>query len=414
MRMANPRSALLEAFHAAVGATQPQSAVRQHLPAPAPGRTVVIAAGKAAATMLAALKDWHPVTGVAVTTAGQNLPDIPGVRRLEASHPLPDARSVAAGAAVLEAVRGLGSDDLVLCLISGGASALLCAPNGVTLPEKVALTNDLLRSGASIEEINGVRKHLSALKGGRLALAAQPAQVVSLIVSDVVGDDLAAIASGPTVPDPTTFEFALEVLNRYGIAVPEAILRGARGQLLETPKPGDPAFQRVENSIIVSNKVALEAAKRSLEGSGFSVVHIDDAIVGDSRTVAVEHAERVRKLNSGEVLLTGGETTVLVEDKGQGLGRGGRNLEYLLALAIADAGAWALACDSDGIDGSSSAAGAFVTPDTLERSQVLGLDAREFQVRHDAHGFFDALGDLIVTGPTGTNVNDLRIVLKPA
>jgi glycerate 2-kinase len=412
--MTNPRSALLEAFQAAVDAAQPQAAVREHLPAPVRGRTVVIAAGKAAATMLAALEDWHPVTGVAVTTPGQHLPNVPGVRWLEASHPLPDARSVVAGTAVLEAVTGLGSDDLVLCLISGGGSALLCAPHGVTLTEKIALTNDLLRSGASIEEINAVRKHLSAIKGGRLALAAQPARVVSLIVSDVVGDSLAAIASGLTAPDPTTFSDALEVLNRLSITVPEMISRGARGEEPETPKPGDSAFQHVENKVIASNLVALEAAGRSLETNGYRVAHTDDAIVGDSRTVAGAHAARVRGLNVGEVLLTGGETTVLVKDAGRGLGRGGRNLEYLLSFAIADAGAWALACDSDGIDGSSPAAGAFVTPDTLERARALGLDARAFQARHDAHGFFEALGDLIVTGATGTNVNDLRMVLKPA
>jgi glycerate-2-kinase len=334
------------------------------------------------------------------------LPDVPGLIWLEGAHPLPDARSVRAGTAVLEAVRGLTPDDLVLCLISGGASAMLSAPRGVTLVEKMALTDALLRSGADIVAMNAVRKHLSNLKGGRLAVHAQPAQVVSLIVSDVVGDDVGAIASGLTAPDPTTRLEAIDVLETHGIAVPDAL----RLEACETPKADHPAFQRVENHVVVSNRTALEAMQFSLETHGWRVAHVIEGVTGDARAAARDLAQLARNLPSGTAALTGGETTVVV----RGDGRGGRNLELALQLVVEDVGVWALVVDSDGKDGSSDAAGAIVTPDSLARASSLGLDPFKFQRRNDAHGFFEALGDLVRTGPTGTNVNDLRMVLKPA
>ena len=378
--------------------------MRLNLPARPAGRVVVIASGKAAPAMLRGLSDWGAVTGVAVTTAGQTLPKLPGIRWLEAAHPLPDQRSVAAGQAMLEVLRDLRPDDLVLCLISGGSSALCCVPNQIALPQKIALSTALLSSGASIVEINTVRKHLSAIKGGRLALAAGPARLEALIVSDVVGDDLTVIGSGMTAPDATTVADALSVLRRYGVPAPMT--------LTETPKSTDPAFLRVTNRVILSNRVALQAAQRVLEGHGWRVAHVEDAVTGDSRLAATRQAALAKE--SGTAVLSGGETTVQVSDSGSGEpGRGGRNLEFLLQLVIEDAGLYALSADSDGIDGTSNAAGAVLTPDSLHRALMLGLEPLAFQRRNDAHGFFAALGDLVVTGPTGTNVNDLRIILKP-
>ncbi len=413
------RQILLEAFHAAVRAAQPEDAVRRALPdlsarGDAIGRVKVVAVGKAAPAMVAALAGWSEFTGVGVTKYGQAPTSAtPRMRWLEASHPLPDAGSVAAGAAIQAFVTGLRPDDLLLCLISGGASALVSAPDGVTLQHKTALSVELLGCGADIGEINTVRKHLSKLKGGRLAALAHPASVLSLIVSDVVGDDIATIASGLTAPDGTSFQAALKVLNRYEIPAPEVRARltaGARGEIPETPKPHDPIFQRVTNQVIVSNLVALEAARNSLESCGFVVTLVDDAVQGETRAAALDHARLARGLTVGQMVLTGGETTARVTATNPG--RGGRNLEYALQLAIEDVGVWALAADSDGIDGSSFAAGALVTPDTLTRAAKLGLNPLEAQARNDAHSFFEALGDLIVTGETGTNVNDLRFVTK--
>ena len=400
----DPRALLRAAFDAAVQAANPEAAVRLNRPARPAGRAVVIASGKAAPAMLRGLADWGEVTGVAVTTAGQMLPEHRGIRWLEAAHPLPDQRSVAAGRALLSAVGGLSSDDLVLCLISGGSSALCCVPNQIALEGKIALTGALLRSGASITEINTVRKHLSGIKGGRLALAAQPARLVALIVSDVVGDEVSAIGSGMTAPDPTTSEDALEVLRRYGIPAPQT--------LSETPKPDDPIFSRVTNRVILSNRTSLRAAQRVLEGRGWRVTALDDAVTGDSRLAATAQAALAKE--SGTATLSGGETTVqlgrAVLDQS---GRGGRNLEFLLQLVLEDSGLWSLSADSDGIDGSSDAAGAIVTPDSYQRALTLGLEPLDFQRRNDAHGFFAALGDLVVTGPTGTNVGDIRAILKP-
>ena len=400
----DPRALLIETLAAALTAANPEAGVRLNLPARPAGRVVVIACGKAAPAMLRGLDGWGEVSGVAVTTVGQTLPERSGIRWLEASHPLPDGRSVAAGRAMLEVLRDLTPDDLVLCLISGGSSALCCVPEQIALEEKIALSKALLHSGASIQEINTVRKHLSGIKGGRLALAARPARLEALIVSDVVGDDPSAIGSGMTAPDATNVQDAIGVLRRYGIPAPST--------LTETPKPDDPIFQRVTNRVVLSNRVALQAAQRVLEGRGWRVTHVDDGLTGDARVAATGQAALVKE--SGTATLSGGETTVQVSGAGFGpTGRGGRNLEFLLQLVILGAKLYALSADSDGIDGSSDAAGAIVTPDSLHRALALGLEPLEFQRRHDAHGFFAALGDLVVTGATGTNVGDLRVILKP-
>jgi glycerate 2-kinase len=418
------RSALLNAFLAAVNASQPETAVREvlrSLPRPA-GRTVVVGGGKAAASMAIALEkalgnglqgqhgqNWA-FEGVVVTRYGHALEKPQRIELLEAGHPVPDAASEVAGRRMLEAVQGLSKDDLVIVLISGGGSALMVAPVGVTLEQKLQLNRNLLNSGADIVEINTVRKHLSGLKGGRLALAAAPARVITLIVSDVVGDDLSTIASGPTVPDPTSVLDALEVLERYGIVAPEAreALRSARA---ETPQPDDSAFARCEQRLIVTNSVALEAAQSLLEQSGFEIRILSDSIVGEARVVAKDHALEARTLKANSGLLSGGETTVTV----RGTGLGGRNCEFLLALALelqGETGVSAIACDSDGIDGVSDAAGAIITPDTLERAAGLGLNAQLMLENNDSYSFFAALGDLVVVGPTGTNVNDFRCIIR--
>ncbi|PYE55813.1 glycerate kinase type-2 family protein [Deinococcus yavapaiensis] len=414
----HPRDVLSSAFAAAVNAARPESVLPRFLPEPPAGRTVVVGAGKAAARMALAVDAAWPadLTGVVITPyghAGERLPQ--RIRVLEAAHPVPDAAGEEATREVLEAVSNLTPNDLVLCLLSGGGSALLTAPRGVTLARKAELTRALLACGASIHEINAVRKHLSRVKGGGLANAAKPARVVSLIVSDVVGDDLSTIASGPTAPDPTSFTEAFMVLMRHDVAVPDVrrfLSDGAAGRHAETPKPGDELFGRVENHLVVTNRLALDAASVHLTRLGFTSRIVSDRIEGPARSAARAHAALARDLVSGRALLSGGETTTIVRE---GAGRGGRNLEFLLALAVElgeDHGLYALAADSDGIDGTSFAAGGFLTPDTLRRARDLGLDARAFLGASDAHGFFEALGDLVVTGPTGTNVNDIRLVVR--
>ncbi len=415
------RDILLGALRAAVDAARPERVLAAHLPPKPFGKTVVVGAGKAAAGMARALEAaWDgPLSGVVVTPYGHTGYGHTGeppqhVRVLEAAHPVPDGAGARAAGEILAAVSDLTRDDLVLCLLSGGGSALLSAPWGVTLEEKAALSVDLLASGASIHQINAVRKHLSRVKGGQLARACMPAKVVSLIVSDVVGDDLSTVASGPTAPDRSTFMEALVILERYGIAAPAArrhLLRGAEGELPETPKPGDPVFERVENRLIVTNRAALGAAQGFLVEKNVPARLLSDEIEGPSRAAARAHAREALKLGPGEALLSGGETTTVV---GKGAGRGGRNLEFLLALALELGGApfFALAADTDGIDGSSFAAGAVLTPDTLDRAQESGLDPRAFLEASDAHGFFGRLGDLVVTGPTGTNVNDFRAIVR--
>jgi hydroxypyruvate reductase len=353
------------------------------------------------------------LSGLAVTRYGHAVP-ASAIEVIEAGHPFPDAAGIDAAMRILKSVQGLTPDDLVLCLLSGGGSALLTLPAaGVTLADKQAVTRALLRSGATIHEINTVRKHLSSIKGGRLAAAAHPARLVSLIISDVPGDDPATVASGPTVGDTTTCADALAVLARYGIGEPQAILNHLRAAKDESLKPGDRRLANSRAVIVSSARQALEAAAATAAAAGYRPIMLGDAIEGESRGVAATHAAMAKRYVAGHeavALISGGETTVTV--KGQG--RGGRNSEYALALAIALAGqpgVHAIACDTDGIDGSEDNAGALIGPDTLVRARSLGLDAGQFLADNDAYGFFRALGDLVVTGPTLTNVNDFRAIL---
>jgi hydroxypyruvate reductase len=415
----DPRAFLLALFQAAVGAASAELAVPPNLPPPPPGRTIVVGAGKAAAAMAKAVEDnwpkqaFHALSGLVITRYGHGVATS-AIEVVEAGHPVPDAAGQAAALRMLQSVRGLTNDDLVLALISGGGSSLLALPaKGLTLADKQQVTRTLLTSGAPISEINCVRKHLSAIKGGRLALAAQPACLTSLIISDVPGDDAATVASGPTAPDPTTRGEALAILQKYAIVLPQSIGDWLQDPGSETPKPGDPAFARVENRIVATARDALDAARRTAEAQGVHVIDLGGDIEGEAREIAFAHAElALRHAAAGDtrVLLSGGETTVTV--KGQG--RGGRNSEYLLALAVAlngRAGIWAIACDTDGIDGTETNAGAVIAPDTLARAGALGADARAALSGNDSYGFFRALGDLVVTGPTRTNVNDFRAIL---
>lgn len=409
-----PAEFLRAMFDLAVGAAAAGAAVPRHLPAPPRGRTVVVGAGKAAAAMAASVEaHWRGVlSGVVVTPYGHGAVTT-RIEVIEAAHPVPDAAGAEAARRILAAVEGLDQDDLVLALMSGGASALLAMPApGLTLDDKRQVTRALLRSGAAISEMNCVRKHLSAIKGGRLAAAAAPAPVVTLVISDVPGDDPATVGSGPTVADPTTFDDARAILAKYAIALPPTVARHMQEGADESPKPGDPRLKGVRASIIADAKGALDAAAAFARAQGITPVVLGDAIEGEARTVAADHARLV--LNDSRarpfVLISGGETTVTV----RGDGRGGRNGEYLLALAIAlggRAGVHAIAADTDGIDGVESNAGAVIAPDTLARARALGLDPRALLANNDAFSFFSALGDLVTTGPTRTNVNDFRAIL---
>ena len=357
-----------------------------------------------------------PLSGLVVTRYRHSVPT-QRIEVVEASHPLPDGRGEAAALRMLEMARQLGPEDLLLALISGGGSSLLAAPvEGVTLKELRQVTKALLNAGATIQDINTVRKHLTRLSGGRLVQAANGAEGRALIISDVVGDDPTDIASGPCAPDPTTCADALERLKRFGIALPPGI-RGhleacAAGRLPDTPKPGDACFARMENRVIASAHGSLLAAVRYFEGHGVPAVLLSDKVSGDAQSVARQHAAlaRARARRQPLALLSGGETTVTLRPQH---GRGGRNSEYLLALALAlrDTRAWAIACDTDGIDGSEDNAGAVLAPDTLQRAHAHALNAAELLAAHDSHRFFSSLGDLVVTGPTRTNVNDFRALL---
>ena len=384
MAAPDPRALLRSLFDAAVAAADPARIVPQHLPESPKGRTIVVGAGKAAAAMAAAVEThWRgPLQGLVVARVGHRAPT-KRIRVIEAGHPNPDIAGMAAAAEILSLVRGLTSDDLVLALISGGGSALLSLPAGeVTLADKQAITRALLKSGARIDEMNAVRKHLSAIKGGRLAIAAAPARVVTLIISDVPGDDLSVIASGPTVADITTLADAREVLARYRIDLPPRIAAHLADPLNETPKPGDPRLAKVENRLIATPRGSLLAAAAKAREAGYAPLVLGDAIEGEARECAIVHAGiALSAARHGEpvvapcVLLSGGETTVTI----RGQGRGGRNSEFALSLAIAldgRDGVFALAADTDGIDGFEAAAGAMVTPDTLARARALGLDAR--------------------------------------
>ena len=417
---ARAREALRRVFAAAIEAADPRRVLPAHLPPKPRGRCVVVGAGKSAALMAAVLEDaWPevPLTGVVVTRYGHAVP----TRRitvLESSHPVPDANGEAAARRILAAVQGLGPDDLVLALMSGGASALMPLPAaGLTLADKQAVNRALLASGATIGEMNCVRKHLSAIKGGRLAAAAAPARVVTLAISDVPGDDPAVIGSGPTVPDPTGFAQARSILAHYGISPPPAVAAHLTAAVAETPKPGD--LPHAAFRLIAAPMLALRAAAEAARGLGLAPLILGDALEGESRevgTVMAGIARAVRDhatpLAAPALLLSGGETTVTI---GSGpAGRGGRNSEFLLGLARALSGApgiWAVAGDTDGIDGSEDAAGAIVAPDTLARARAAGLDPAALLAGHDSYTLFATLGDLIVTGPTLTNVNDFRAVL---
>ncbi|GIK98734.1 MAG: hydroxypyruvate reductase [Alphaproteobacteria bacterium] len=414
----DPRGLLRRMFDAAREAADPARCVPPHLPGPPAGRTVVVGAGKAAASMARAVEaHWlGPLSGTVVTRYGHGLP-CPRIEVVEAAHPVPDEAGRRAAARILEQVQGLGPDDLVICLISGGGSALLSLPGpGLTLADKQAVNKALLTSGATISEMNCVRKHLSAIKGGRLAAAAAPARMVSLLISDVPGDDPSVIASGPTVADPTSFADARAVLAKYGITPPPAVARRLESGD-ETPKPGDPRLARCETILVARPQESLEAAARVARAAGVTPVILGDAIEGESREVARVMAGIARQVarhgqpaTAPAVLLSGGETTVTV----RGSGRGGRNAEFLLALAVALDGAdgiYALAADTDGIDGTEDNAGCLLAPDSLARAQALGIDAKERLADNDGYGVFAALGDLVVTGPTLTNVNDFRAIL---
>ena len=414
-----PRDLLKAMFDAAVQVALPASTIPAHLPEPPKGRTIVVGAGKASAAMAKAAEDtWPgPLEGLVVTRYGHSVP-CRCIEIVEAAHPVPDAKGQDTARRILASVTGLTEHDLVLALISGGGSALLTLPApGLTLKDKQAINSALLRSGASIHEMNCVRKHLSAIKGGRLAAAAHPARLVTLLISDVPGDDPSIIASGPTVPDPTTFADAIAILRKYYIEEPRAAIMHLERAAEETPKPGDPRVARTETVMIATPQHSLEAAAEIAAAAGLTPLILGDAIEGEAREVGKVMAGIARQIvRYGQpatapcVLLSGGETTVTM----RGHGRGGRNVEFLLSLAVAlDGlpGVFALAGDTDGVDGAEEIAGAMVTPDTIARAAVKGIDAKQSLANNDGHGFFAALGDQIVTGPTLTNVNDFRAIL---
>ena len=414
-----PRELLARLFAHAVRAADPAACVPQHLPRPPRGRTLVVGAGKAAAAMAQAVEEHWPgeLSGLVVTRYGHGVP-CERIEVVEASHPVPDAAGQDAAARILAVVQGLTSDDLVLVLVSGGGSALLALPwEGVTLADKQQLNRALLKSGAGIGEMNCVRKHLSAIKGGRLAAAAYPARVVTLVISDVPGDDAAVVASGPTLADPTTCEDALAILDKFRIEAPHQVRAVLQSGVSETPKPGDVRFSHCETRIIATARGSLAAAAEAAREAGVTPLILGDAIEGEAREVAKAMAGIAQSCaQHGEpacppcVLLSGGETMVTVK----GAGRGGRNAEFLLALGLAldgHPGIHAIAGDTDGIDGSEDNAGALLQPDTLARAAALGVDARAHLADNDGYGFFAALDDLVVTGPTRTNVNDFRAIL---
>ena len=428
----NPTAFLRHLYDVAVQSAQPLKGLKEHLPAPPKGRTLVLGAGKAGGSMAQALEAlWPadaPLSGLVVTRYGHIPPRPAGlVQRIEvveAAHPVPDAAGLQAAERMLALTQGLTADDLVICLISGGGSALLTLPaDGLTLAEKQRINKELLASGAAIGEMNCVRKHLSRIKGGRLAAACAPARVVTLTISDVPGDDPSIIASGPTVPDASTCADALAILDRYRITVPPAVRAALEAGALETPKPGDAVFAGHAVHLIATPQQSLEAAARAARAAGWAAHILSDEIEGESREVGKVHAALARAVAQRGapferpcVLLSGGETTVTVRPRPEGAakGRGGRAGEFCMGLAQAlqgQSGVWALAADTDGIDGVEDNAGAIVTPDTLARGRALGLRLDDHLDRNDAYGYFSALGDLVVTGPTHTNVNDFRVLL---
>lgn len=413
------RDLLTALFRAAVTAADPLSGIREHLPdPPQQGRTVVVGAGKGAAQMAAALESlWpQPLSGVVVTRYGYGC-RTRSIEIIEAAHPFPDEAGLVGARRLMETIGSLCKDDLVIALVCGGGSALLPAPpEGFELADEVALNEMLLASGAPISAMNVVRKHLSTIKGGRLA-AATAARVVTLIVSDIPGDNPAFVASGPTVPDATTRQDALDVIEQYRLPLPDRMIAHFRSPAADAPHPDDPAFARHQHHVVASAGVSLEAAAKASGDHGLQAFILSDSIEGEARDVALVHAAlarevvlRGRPFPRPAVLLSGGETTVTLRGKG---GRGGRNGEFALALALAIDGhpVTALAADTDGIDGSEDNAGAFVDGTTARRLRALGLDGRTLLAGNDSYSGFEAIGDLFVTGPTGTNVNDFRAIL---
>ena len=422
---AKQQALLRRMFDAAIASAQPALCIPAHLPDPqsfGKGRLIVIGAGKASAAMARAVEDhWPaPLSGLVVTRYGYAVP-CERIEIVEAAHPVPDAAGEVAAQRMLQLVQGLTADDLVLCLISGGGSSLLPLPlPGLSLQHKQDVSRALLKSGATISEMNCVRRHLSAIKGGRLAAACHPAKVLTLLISDVPGDDPMDIASGPTVADPTTCEDALAVIRRYNIDVPAkvmAVLQSSRG---ESIKPGDPRLAGTEVRMIATPQMALEAAATVAVNAGYTPYILGDALEGEARDVgkvlagmALQVAGRSQPFEAPCVLLSGGETTVTV----RGNGRGGRNVEWLLAAGIALNGhprIHAMAGDTDGVDGQEEIAGACLAPDSLDRAWALGLRPKDSLANNDGHGFFQALGDSVITGPTLTNVNDFRALLIDA
>ncbi|MBI2959669.1 MAG: glycerate kinase [Betaproteobacteria bacterium] len=420
----NPRQLLLDSFHAAVAAADPLRVLPRHLPQPPRGRTVVVGAGKAAASMaLAVDRHWPsaaPLEGLVITRYRHGLA-AGRIRVVEAGHPLPDETGRKAAREILRLVERLGPEDLLLGLISGGGSALLSLPApGIAMRDLRATTAALLRCGAPIQEINAVRKHLSAILGGRLAAACR-ARALALVISDVTGDEPIHVASGPLAPDPASYADAIEVLDRHRVAAPRAVRahleRGARGELSETPKPGDKAFAQVENRVIAAAHGSLQAACEFLQRHEVPAVNLGGSVTGEAREVAKVYGALVRQIvryrepfTPPVALVSGGECTVTV----RGRGRGGRASEFLLSLGIDLGGVpavHALACDTDGVDGDGDNAGAILSPDSLARAAALGLNAPKMLANNDSYAFFAALSDLVVTGPTRTNVNDYRAIL---
>lgn len=419
MTQIDPRPFLTSIFEAAVAAADPELTIAKHLPERPKGRTVVIGAGKGAAQMAAAFeKVWDgPLEGVIVTRYGYGA-KCERLRVLEAAHPVPDEAGLAASKALLDAVSGLTENDLVVALVSGGGSALLPSPPaGLSLADEIAVNEALLASGAPISAMNTVRKHVSTIKGGRLAAAAWPARVVSLIVSDIPGDNPALVASGPTVPDDSSREDALRIVSTYGMKLPERVMVHLNSPQADAPRPDDERFARNEVRLIASAAVSLEAAAAEARRQGIKAVILSDSIEGEARDVGSVHAAIAREVSTRDrpfakpvLILSGGETTVTLRAKG----KGGRNSEFLLAFALGIDGVadiHALAADTDGIDGSEDNAGAFADGQTVARMRAVGIDAKAMLAGNNAWTAFHAVGDLFVPGPTGTNVNDLRAIL---
>ncbi len=420
----DPRALLIESFHAAVGAADAQKILPPHLPQPPQGKTLVVGAGKAAAAMaLAVEQHWpasSPLAGLAITRYQHGLLTN-RIQVIEAGHPVPDESGEKAAQEILRRAKGLSANDLLLALVSGGGSSLLSLPvEGISMDELKATTKELLRCGAPIQDMNTVRKHISSIQGGRLAAACR-ARVLALIISDVTGDDPTHIGSGPCAPDPSTYQDAQDIIARYGVKAPASVVahlqRGMRGEIAETPKPGDKLFQRVENRVIATAQGSLQAAAAYFRARGITPVLLGDSVTGEASEVAKVYAALARQIRGhGEpfkppvALISGGECTVTV----RGNGRGGRCSEFLLSLALELAGmgdAYALACDTDGIDGSEDNAGAVLSPDSLARAAKAGVSPKKLLANNDGYSFFAALDDLVVTGPTRTNVNDYRAIL---